>query len=77
MVTHQTLYLEFTNNQLLQNLVGSHDVHILRLEQRLGIFIALRGNKIFITGTEPEITYAKKQLFNIFMHNLQKDIILT
>ncbi|MBI1954632.1 MAG: PhoH family protein [Proteobacteria bacterium] len=62
MITPQTLYLEFPNNQLLQNLVGSHDVHILRLEQRLGVSIALRGNQILITGAEPEISYAKTAL---------------
>ncbi|MCX7338139.1 MAG: PhoH family protein [Alphaproteobacteria bacterium] len=51
--------IEFRDNHLLALLVGPQDKNLLRLEQRLGVTIALRGNKLTIVGREPEATYAK------------------
>ncbi|WP_010299344.1 PhoH family protein [Candidatus Odyssella thessalonicensis] len=53
------LHLEFSDNTLLSALVGPHDRHLSRIEQRLGVSVALRGNNIVITGSEPEASYAK------------------
>ncbi len=52
-------HLEFTDNALLSALVGPHDRHLTRIEQRLGVSLALRGNHISINGPEPEASYAK------------------
>ena len=52
-------HLEFTDNALLSALVGPHDRHLTRIEQRLGVSLALRGNHISISGPEPEASYAK------------------
>lgn len=55
----QKLHLEFSDNALLSALVGPHDRHLTRIEQRLGVSVALRGNHIVISGPEPEASYAK------------------
>ncbi|MES2607487.1 MAG: PhoH family protein [Pseudomonadota bacterium] len=66
-----TQQIEFSDNHLLSELVGPQDKHILRIEQRLGISIALRGNHVAITGTEPEVSYASKALLYLYQ-KLQK-----
>jgi len=43
--------LEFKRNALLPALAGSHSRHLVRLEQRLGVKIAMRGNLIAIEGS--------------------------
>jgi phosphate starvation-inducible PhoH-like protein len=58
----QTHYLEFADNQILSALVGPHDRHLTRIEQRLGVTLALRGNLIVIRGPEPEASYARGAL---------------
>ena len=58
-VTH---HLEFENNSQLSVLVGPHDRHLCRMERRLGLTLAVRGNHIAITGPEPEASYAKAAL---------------
>jgi len=64
-------FVEFEDNQGLSSLVGPQDRNILHLEQRLGISIALRGNRIAITGSEPEITYAKSALQYLYSQLLK------
>jgi phosphate starvation-inducible PhoH-like protein len=68
---NQTIFVEFDDNQGLSSLVGPQDRNILRVEQRLGVSIALRGNKIAITGLEPETTYAKSALQYLFSQFLK------
>ena len=46
----EQLTLEFKRNSLLPALAGSHSRHLVRLEQRLGVKIAMRGNLIAIEG---------------------------
>ena len=57
-----TIFLEFNDNEKLSDLVGPHDQHLLRIEERLNVSVALRGNKIAIDGLEPEIDHAKTTL---------------
>ena len=67
----QTVYVEFNDNQGLSTLVGPQDRNILRMEQQLGVSIALRGNKIAISGSGPEIMYAKSALQYLFSQVLK------
>lgn len=67
----QTIFIEFDDNQGLSALVGPQDRNIMRMEQRLGVSIALRGNKLAISGLEPEITYAKSALQYLFSQFLK------
>lgn len=67
----QTIFVEFDDNNGLSSLVGPQDHNILRIEQRLGVSIAVRGNKIAITGSEPEINYAKSALKYLYSQFLK------
>ena len=49
------LYLTFDDNALLGALFGEHDSHLARIEQKLGVWITSRGNRLAITG-RPEAT---------------------
>ena len=51
--TREAVTLEFKKNALLAALAGSHSRHLVRLEHRLGLRIATRGNLISIEG-EPK-----------------------
>jgi phosphate starvation-inducible PhoH-like protein len=46
----EQLTLEFKRNALLPGLAGSHSRHLVRLEQRLGVKISMRGNLIAVEG---------------------------
>jgi len=43
--------LEFKRNALLPSLAGSHSRNLVRLEQKLGVKLAQRGNLIAVEGT--------------------------
>ena len=45
--------LEFSDNHALAALGGPHQKHLVRVEQRLGVRVAMRGNLVAIEG-EPE-----------------------
>jgi len=61
-----TQQIEFKDNHLLLELAGPQDKHILRIEQRLAVSIALRGNHVAITGAEQEVGYARKALTYLY-----------
>ena len=44
--------LQFDDNALLPLLYGEHDQHLARLEQKLGVQVAARGNRFEISGPE-------------------------
>ena len=48
----EQITLEFDDNKLLAALGGPHEKHFARLEQRLGLRITQRGNRIAITGAD-------------------------
>jgi phosphate starvation-inducible PhoH-like protein len=49
--SREQITLEFKRNALLASLVGSHSRNLVRLEQRLGVRLAQRGNLIAVEGT--------------------------
>ncbi len=61
-----TQQLEFSDNHLLSALVGPEDRYLSRIEQLLGVRIALRGNRVAITGDEANIGYAKTALQHLY-----------
>lgn len=69
-ISQSKLQLDFTDNEQLSMLVGPHDRHLSRIEQRLGVTIALRGNHVTISGQEPEVSYARKAI-----HYLQSQLV--
>ena len=46
----RSVTLQFDDNGLLPLLYGEHDRHLARIEQRLGIRLGSRGNRITIAG---------------------------
>ena len=50
---HEQVTLEFTRNALMPALTGNHSRNLVRLEQRLGVKLAQRGNLIAVEG-KPE-----------------------
>jgi phosphate starvation-inducible protein PhoH and related proteins len=47
---HEQVTLEFKRNALLPSLAGSHSRNLVRLEQKLGVRVAQRGNLIAVQG---------------------------
>jgi phosphate starvation-inducible PhoH-like protein len=60
------LILEFRDNHLLSQLVGPQDRYLLLIEQRLGVSLSLRGNKIAIVGSALEMEYARSALQQLY-----------
>jgi phosphate starvation-inducible protein PhoH and related proteins len=50
--TREVLTLEFPDNGLLAGLTGIHQKHFVRLEQKLGVKLAMRGNLVSVEGLE-------------------------
>jgi phosphate starvation-inducible PhoH-like protein len=48
--TKEQVTLEFPDNQRLAALGGAHQKHLVRMEQRLGVRVAMRGNLVAIEG---------------------------
>ncbi|SDF10565.1 phosphate starvation-inducible protein PhoH [Limimaricola pyoseonensis] len=46
--------LEFPDNFLLIDLCGEHDRHLAVIEERLGVQILRRGNRLSVIGEEPD-----------------------
>ncbi|MGC9953852.1 MAG: PhoH family protein [Rhizomicrobium sp.] len=48
--TREAVTLEFPDNALLAGLVGPHQKHFVRMEQKLGVRVGMRGNIVSIEG---------------------------
>ncbi|CAO5682571.1 MAG: PhoH-like protein [Holosporales bacterium] len=59
-------YLDVTNNDHLMALVGPQSQNLLRLEQRLGVTIILKGNKLAITGSVRDVDIAKAAIESLY-----------
>lgn len=60
------LDVEFDNPQLLGDLFGEYDRNIVAIENRLGVYIAARGQKLRIEGQEEAATQARDVLSGIY-----------
>jgi len=60
--------LEFSDNSLLQELVGPHNSNLHRLEQRLNVVLNHRGNTITIEGTPGRAALAERTLYRLYDH---------
>jgi phosphate starvation-inducible PhoH-like protein len=58
--------MTFGSNTLMPLLVGDHDRHLARIEQRLGVRLACRGNKIAISGTAEVVAAAEAVLAALY-----------
>ena len=57
---------EFSNNTLLQQLVGPHNANLARLEQRLGVVLHSRGNTVTLEGSDDQIDRASVALDRLY-----------
>ncbi|MEM6827132.1 MAG: PhoH family protein [Pseudomonadota bacterium] len=56
----------FENQSLLGALFGQFDANLVQLENRLGVFIHARGDKIVIEGTEETVARARDTLNTMY-----------
>jgi phosphate starvation-inducible PhoH-like protein len=57
---------EFSDNGLVQQLVGPHNGNLTRLEQRLGVVLHSRGNTVTIEGAPDKATMAETALHQLY-----------
>ncbi len=62
----RSLTLTFADNALLALLLGDHDRHLTRIEQKLGARLACRGNRISISGTSMQVAAAEAALAALY-----------
>ena len=60
------LELEFDRPQLLGQLLGQYDQNLIALENRLGVYIAARGNKVSIEGEADSAARARDVLSGLY-----------
>ena len=60
------LHLEFDDNTLLPMLFGEHDRHLVRLEQKLGVSLVSRGNRVAISGPHSAAERARDALVFLY-----------
>ena len=70
-----SLTMTFGSNSLMPLLVGDHDRHLARIEQRLGVRLACRGNRIAISGTPPQMAAAEAALAALYRQLEQGEMI--
>ncbi len=60
------LQIEFDDNSLLPMLFGEHDRHLARIEQRLGVRLSSRGNRVAIEGPNSASEAARAALAGLY-----------
>jgi phosphate starvation-inducible PhoH-like protein len=60
------MVVNFDDNSLLAPLFGEHDRHLARIEQRLGVSLVPRGNRIAISGEAEASRAAKAALRDLY-----------
>jgi phosphate starvation-inducible protein PhoH and related proteins len=58
----RSVTLSFDDNALLPLLLGEHDRHLARIEQRLGVRLGCRGNRVTIQGSPERVEVASQAL---------------
>ena len=60
------LEVTFDKPQLLSQLFGQYDQNLVALENRLGVYITARGNKIGLEGTAEQVAMARDVLGDLY-----------
>ncbi|WP_298811280.1 PhoH family protein [uncultured Sphingomonas sp.] len=58
--------LLFDRPQLLVQLFGQYDQHLVALENRLGVYITARGNRVGLEGTAEQVALARDVLNDLY-----------
>ena len=67
----RSITLSFDDNRLLMLVFGEHDEHLLLIEDRLGVDITPRGNKVAIRGSEAGHEMARQVLVELYERALE------
>ncbi|WP_171614630.1 PhoH family protein [Roseicella sp. DB1501] len=67
----RSVLLQFDDNALLPLLYGEHDRHLARIEQRLGVRLGSRGNRLTIAGP-PERTEVAEAALRALWRRLEQ-----
>ncbi len=62
----RSLTITFADHALIPLLLGDHDRHLARIEQRLGVRLACRGNRISISGPPTQVAAAEAALAALY-----------
>ncbi len=57
--------VEFERQEMLGALFGEFDANLVLLENRLGVYIGARGNRLVIEGTEDDVARAREVLLKL------------
>lgn len=60
------MQVAFDDTALLSPLFGEHDRHLARIEQRLGVTLVPRGNKVAIIGDDTVAAAARSALLDLY-----------
>ena len=63
--------MSFADNRLLSALFGDHDRHLAQIEQKLGVSLTPRGNRVAIIGTPDNQGVARDVLNSLYARLLQ------
>ena len=69
--------LNFDRPQLMVQLFGEFDRNLLLIENRLGVYITARGNRVQIEGTAEAVAQARDVLTNLYNRIVRGEIIDT
>lgn len=75
-MTDHSVCITFNDNALLTPLFGEHDSHLNRLEEKLHITAASRGNVVSLQGGEPDVRTAESILTQLYQR-LEKGMDVT
>src|SRR3546814_14923517 len=65
------LEVTFDKPQLLSVLFGQYDQHLVALENRLGVYITARGNRVGLEGSAENVALARDVLSDLY-HRIQR-----
>ncbi len=65
-ITRASVEVSFENQSLLGALFGQFDANLVQVENRLGVFIHARGDKILIEGSEDGVARARDTLTTMY-----------
>ena len=67
------LHLQFDDNRLLPHLYGKQDEYLTRIEEKLGVSVTSRGNRLAIDGPPERVRMARATLESLY-RRLQKEL---
>src|SRR3990172_1790842 len=65
--TADNLIVAFDDNRLLTTVFGEHDEHLALIEQRLGVTITPRGNRVALSGDAGKRERARQVLQHLYL----------